>query len=57
MDRIVKSYCLDCEWTVRSDRVADRTAAMVDHAVETGHDVDSVRVAPALDGPSTPRRN
>jgi hypothetical protein len=42
MDRIVKSYCLECEWTARTDTVDDRTAAMVEHATTTGHDIDSV---------------
>jgi hypothetical protein len=42
MERIVKSYCLECEWTARTDTVDDRTGAMVEHAVTTGHDIDSV---------------
>ena len=32
----------DCEWTARTDTVADRSAAMVEHHVTTGHDIESV---------------
>lgn len=46
MDRVVKSYCLDCEWTVREDIVDDRSAAMIEHAVKTGHDIESVDIDP-----------
>lgn len=44
MGTVVKSYCLECEWEISgTDYTADeRTAAMIDHAVDTGHDVDSI---------------
>lgn len=42
MDRIVKSFCLDCEWSARSDTVVDRSKALVDHHVSTGHDIESI---------------
>lgn len=57
MDQVMKSYCLDCEWAVRDDTVADRTAAVVEHAVATGHDIDSVQLSFGLEPPCTPRQN
>jgi hypothetical protein len=45
MDRIIKSFCLDCEWTARTDTVANRSGAMVDHHVATGHAIESVSCA------------
>jgi predicted small metal-binding protein len=57
MEQIVKSYCLDCEWTARDDQMADRTAAVVDHAVETGHDIDSVHITPDVNDPNAPQQN
>lgn len=52
MEPVVKSYCLDCEWEISAtDYTADeRTAAMVDHAIDTGHDVDSITRAGGADG-------
>lgn len=57
MDRVVTSYCLECEWVVRDDRVTDRTAAVIEHAVETGHDIESVQISLALEPPRTPLLN
>lgn len=34
-------YCLDCGWRVHNDEYDDPSALMIDHAVETGHDLDS----------------
>jgi hypothetical protein len=45
MDRIVTSFCRDCEWTARTDTVADRSGAVVEHHVSTGHTIDSVSCA------------
>jgi hypothetical protein len=38
-----ESYCLECDWTVSTAEYsrADVTRRMVDHAVETGHDIES----------------
>ncbi len=51
METVVKSYCLDCEWEISAtDYTADeRTAAMIDHAIDTGHDVDSITRAEGAD--------
>jgi hypothetical protein len=57
MKQIVKSYCIECEWTARDDQIANRTAAVVDHAVETGHDIDSVHITPDVDDPNTPQQD
>ncbi|PSQ21764.1 hypothetical protein BRD01_11045 [Halobacteriales archaeon QS_8_65_32] len=40
MDRSVR-YCLDCGWRVRDEEHDDPSSLMVDHAIETGHDIDS----------------
>jgi hypothetical protein len=53
MDRIVQSYCLECEWSARTDMVVDRNEAVVEHALTTGHDIDSVRIN-AVRGPQSP---
>lgn len=44
MGKIVKSYCLDCNWEISAadTTINERTAAMVDHAVTTGHDIESI---------------
>lgn len=41
MNRVRCSYCLVCDWVAREDRVADRSAAAIEHAVVTDHDIDS----------------
>lgn len=53
MDRVPKSYCLECEWAARDDRVVDRTAAVIEHAVETGHDIESVQLSLSQEPPRT----
>lgn len=52
METVVKSHCLDCEWEISAtDSTTDeRTAAMIDHAVTTGHDIESITRADATDG-------
>lgn len=39
------SYCLHCDWTVSTAELPrdEVSQQMVRHAVETGHDIDSVR--------------
>ena len=39
------SYCLHCDWTVSTAEYprAEVSQRMVNHAVETGHDIESVR--------------
>lgn len=51
------SYCLECEWAVKDNRVADRTAAVIEHAVETDHDIDSVQLSLTREPPRTPLLN
>lgn len=57
MDQVVKSYCLECDWAARDDQVADRTAAMIEHAVATGHDIESMQLTLALEPPPSPQLN
>lgn len=40
MDRSVR-YCLDCGWRICDAEYDDPSSLMIDHAVKTGHDVDS----------------
>lgn len=44
MESVVKSYCLDCKWefSVVEHSIEERTKAMIDHALSTGHDIDSI---------------
>lgn len=44
MNRVICSYCLVCDWVAREDRVADRSAAAIEHAVVTDHDIDSAAI-------------
>jgi hypothetical protein len=57
MDRIVESYCLDCEWTAATDIVGDRNKAVVKHTVTTDHDIDSVCINTPLESPRSPALN
>lgn len=57
MDQVMKSYCLECDWAARDDQVADRTAAMIEHAVATGHDIESVQFALVPEAPRSPQLN
>lgn len=40
----MKSYCLDCNWEISAadTTINERTAAMVNHAVTTGNDIESI---------------
>lgn len=40
MERSVR-YCLECGWRIRSADHEDPSALMIDHAIATGHDLDS----------------
>lgn len=57
MDQVVNSYCLECDWAARDDQVADRTAAMIEHAVATGHDIESVQLILVPELPRSPLLN
>lgn len=41
----MKSHCLECNWAVWDHLVTDRSAMMIEHAVATGHDIDSVCIS------------
>lgn len=40
MDRSVR-YCIDCGWRICDAEHGDPSSLMIDHAIETGHDIDS----------------
>jgi predicted small metal-binding protein len=42
-----ESYCLECDWTVSTAAYprAEVSRRMIDHAVETGHDIESTERA------------
>lgn len=44
MRDVVKSYCLTCDWEISGadHTTEERTKAMIDHALTTGHDIESV---------------
>lgn len=48
------SYCLDCEWSVSTAEYPEQevSSLVVDHAVETGHDIDSSYLEVVADGDS-----
>jgi hypothetical protein len=52
-------YCCECSWTAST---ADHTreelnALMVEHAVTTGHDIDTASIHPDIDPPRAPHLN
>lgn len=51
MEPVVKSYCLECEWEISAtdDTTDERTEAMIDHAIDTGHDIESITRADGAD--------
>lgn len=44
MQTVVSSYCLDCDWEISAAEytTTERTAAMIDHAITTDHDIESI---------------
>lgn len=40
MERSVR-YCLDCGWRIHDAEHEDPSALMIEHAIETGHNLDS----------------
>lgn len=57
MEQALQSYCLDCEWTARDDLVADRTRAVVEHHITTGHEIESRHISLNVEPPQTPEQN
>jgi hypothetical protein len=53
------SYCLECSWMASSEEHTreELNALMVEHTIETGHDVDSGLIHPAIEPPNTPQLN
>lgn len=56
---IKQSYCCECSWTASTEEHTreELNALMVEHAVETGHDIESARIHPGLDPPRRPQLN
>lgn len=54
-----RCYCLECSWSVNSEDYTrqERNSLIVEHAVETGHDIDCTVVHPALQLPDSPDLN
>lgn len=40
----MRSFCFECDWTASTDTVTDLSRAMIEHHLETGHDVNSIEV-------------
>jgi hypothetical protein len=53
-----ESYCLQCDWSVSTAEYsrADVSRRLVEHAVETGHDIESTErpILPETDGTDRP---
>lgn len=49
MDPVITSFCEDCDWLASSETVADRSKAMLNHALETGHDISTCEVTLIMD--------
>ena len=56
---IRQGYCLECSWRASTaDHTREElTDLLVEHAVETGHDVDSGLLHPGMDPPKRPELN
>lgn len=56
---IKQSYCCECSWTASTEKHTrqELTALMIEHAVETGHDIDSTLIDTELAPPSRPQLN
>lgn len=54
------NYCLECEWSASSEHLtrSEQGRLAVEHAVTTGHDIDSERQTTGRrrDGPTSGRR-
>jgi hypothetical protein len=44
MQRTRRAYCLDCDWTANTTTHSrhDLTSLLLDHALDSGHDVDTI---------------
>jgi hypothetical protein len=53
------SYCCECSWSANAEDHTreELNALIVEHAVETGHDIESALIHPDIDPPSTPLLN
>jgi hypothetical protein len=56
---ITYRYCCECSWSINTDEHTreERNALVVEHAIETGHDIDTARIHPGIDPPSMPQLN
>jgi hypothetical protein len=59
VDPIRHGYCRECSWKAsREEHTREElNALMVEHAIETGHDIESGLIHPDIDPPSTPHLN
>jgi predicted small metal-binding protein len=54
MRQIWHAYCLDCDWTASTHSSAALSSRLLDHALESGHDVDSITPDEPTDLPHPP---
>jgi predicted small metal-binding protein len=60
MPTLIKiSYCCECSWAASAEDHPreELNALIVEHAVETGHDIESAFIHPDIDPPSMPLLN
>lgn len=52
-------YCRECSWMASSEEHPreELNALMVEHAIETGHDIESGLIHPDIEPPSRPQLN
>jgi hypothetical protein len=51
LDRPMRKYCLECDWQISTDdgyTEAEVSEKAIEHFVETGHTVDSLRLPPPV---------
>jgi hypothetical protein len=60
MSNLIKyRYCRECSWSASTEEHTreELNALMVEHAITTGHDIDSALIHPAIDPPERPELN
>lgn len=60
MSNLVRQvYCLDCSWRASTAEYPreELNALLVEHAIETGHDIDSALIHPDIQPPPKPELN
>jgi hypothetical protein len=60
MSNLIKyRYYRECSWSASTEEYTreELNALMVEHAITTGHDVDTAHIHPDIDPPNAPHLN